>query len=127
MSTQPQTHRNHQTHRASKAPNRDARAPHQVQARVPALKPGTAAASRAPAPSASKPRTQPVGSSPAPSPTNYKATPLTHTDISRMMSAVSKQHGGAVPRNSYVAEMQSRLDKREAPKEAPQRKGQGKR
>jgi len=147
MSTQSKQN-NHHVHRATPPTNSGARAPHPVQARAPSPKSGAASSGRAPAPPAPNPRTQPVGRSPAAKPqvqASHKVTPLTQADISRMTSAVSKQYGGALPKDSYVSELQSRFDKREAatsPKapatapaprtpqagrEPPQLKGRGKR
>jgi hypothetical protein len=117
MSTPSKMHNNHHVNRATPPTNGGARTPHPIQARVPAPKSGAPGGSRAPAPPTPNPRTQPVGRPPAAKPQvhgSHKVTQLTQADISRMTSAVSKQHGGALPKDSYVAELQSRFDKREA-------------
>ncbi len=61
-----------------------------------------------------KPTAAPSPKPPATAPTRRDERPRqppTQADVSRMMSAVAKRHEGAVPKQSYVADMQSRLAK----------------
>lgn len=111
MSTQRKSHESHQNHRTSRTPHGGERATHHTQPRE------AATTSKAPAPPAPKPQTQAVESPRAPA---HKVTPLTQEALSRMTSVIAKQNDGGVPKGSYVAELQSRFDKREAARSRPQ-------
>ncbi len=113
MSTQRKSHNNHQNHRTFSTPHGGERFTHHAQPR------GAATTGKAPAPPAPKRQAQAVES---PRAADHKVTPLTQEALSRMTSAIAKQNDGGVPKGSYVAELQSRFDKREAarsPSSAP--------